>query len=151
DPQATVGQVNSALATIGGGIVTMRPNSPFITIAIPPPPSIDHLPGLAQTLGALAGIRFALVAQESQPDLFPFDPSDQSAFDSISHLVPTYFPAAWNAKRLLQSCQSGPLPVLVADSFAASPSVVPDLNFAQQIPHFKLPDPPGNPTNTPTH
>jgi autotransporter-associated beta strand protein len=153
DPQATVAQVNAALTAVGGGIVTMRPGSPFATVAIPPPASIEELQNVAQTLGGAGGIQFVTLGREAEEDLFPFDPVTVDAIMATSHLLPTRFPAAWNASAILGVCSIfDRVPVVVHDGYAPDPnSVVPDLDFNTQIPNRQYFVPPASLASTNRH
>jgi hypothetical protein len=146
DPNATVDQVNAALGSAQAGIVSMRRGSPFVTVAIPPLTSLVEIQNLVQLLRSAPGILFAFLGQESRPQRSPFDSVDPLTTNSqeatralnntIKHLSPTRFPAAWNAEALLSGCQGGRVTVLVADFFGSILPTMPGLNFAQQIPYF---------------
>ena len=138
-PGATVGEVNAALAQVGGGIVSMRRGYPAFTVAIPRPQNLDALKQVAQTLGAAPGIAFADIAHTSRPDILPPSPAgDAAARAQMAHLLPTRFPAAWNASRLAtQGCADRKVPVLVVDHFASNP---PDsqARFPTEVPGFTV-------------
>ncbi|HXU77666.1 MAG TPA: S8 family serine peptidase, partial [Methylomirabilota bacterium] len=150
DPGATVGQVNAALGSIGGGIVTMRPGSPFTTVSIPAPANASGLPAVAQALGSAPGVLFAFVGRETRVQAFPFpDPTEIFALASTVHLLPTRFPAAWNATNLLAGCGGNRVKVLVVDHFRSSPPTT--FNFANQILHSTLSDPAPDSNETQDH
>jgi subtilase family protein len=135
-PGATVGQVNAALALVQGGIVSMTQGLPFVTIAVPRAPTVPALEQVAHTLSGALGILWAFVGGESAPQVLPSLPS---AFRD-NHLLPTRFPAAWNAKQLaVQDCEQRKVPVLVADNFtrfALPPNYI--FAFFDQVPGFDL-------------
>ena len=134
---ATIGQINSALVGVDGGIVSMSQGSPVVTIAIPRPSSVAALQAIARTLSAAAGIDWAFLAREAALQVLP--PSSSSIQDE--QLLPTRFPAAWNAMQLAtQDCAVRKVPVLVADDFIR-PAPLSHIGFAAQIPNF-LPSPP---------
>ena len=114
-PTATVGEVNAALTMVGGGIVTMLPGFPAVTIAIPRPASLADLAQVAETLNQAPGILRASLAREPRPAIVPS--SDPDFLNEIFYLTHTRFPAAWNAKVLLNGCEANKVPVWVVDYF----------------------------------
>jgi len=144
--QATVGQVNSALGLVGGGIVSMTRGQPFVTISVPRPPTVAALRKIARDLSAEPGVLWAFAGGESAPQMLPFA---ASAFPN-RNLLPTRFPAAWNAMHLaVDGCEARKVPILVADNFIR-PN--PYAEFPVQIPDF-FPSPPTEPGSpkAPTH
>ena len=139
-PDATVSQINAALESVGARIVTMQPNSLGITVSIPEQQSVAGLAGVAQALSAMPGIRLAWLARTPQPAALPF-PATPGNITASQHLLPSRFPAAWNARKLLDGCLK--VPVLIADHFA--PTVV--AGFRAEVPGF----PPANGTAISTH
>jgi hypothetical protein len=140
-PDATVDQVNAALRHVGGGIVTMHPGSLGITIAIPRQPSVASLAALARALSGMPGIRRAWVARTPHPTVLPFAPTAGNLTAS-RNVLPTRFPAAWNARKLVDGCL--PVPVLVADHFGPSPPG----GFTSELPGFPAVE---GTTSSPTH
>ncbi|MGC1816054.1 MAG: S8 family serine peptidase [Casimicrobiaceae bacterium] len=147
-PDATVGQVNDALILVQGGIVSMSRGFREMTIAIPRPPTVAALQTGARTLNSAPGIQWVFLAREAASQVLP---PVLSFLDQ--QLLPTRFPAAWNAKRLatgipagsigpitLQDCTTRKVPILVADKFIR-PAPASHIAFAQEIPNF-LPSPP---------
>ena len=56
DPMATVGQVNAALLSVSGGIVSMIANNQFVVVEIPNPGTLAALDGVIATLKTSPGI-----------------------------------------------------------------------------------------------
>lgn len=125
DPAATVAQLNSALKSVQGSIVTMLHQVPTVTIAIPQPDSIDALAGIANNLNRAPGV--ALVSLARVPDQKKLPPSpagDQINLNELGQLIPARFPAAWNASLLATNgvndespCATRKVSVLIADVF----------------------------------
>jgi len=129
---ATVDQVNAALASIGAGIVHMSQGFTSVTIAIPQQSSMAGLQALIEHLESLPGVRLAKIANGTQPDaIFPNDTfvlSDMA--QQMRHLLPSRFPAAWNlagtdfgnpSSPTVGFCPSLTTPILVNDIFATTP------------------------------
>jgi hypothetical protein len=136
-PAATVGQVNAALATVDGTLVHMRAGSPFLTVGVPRQADPPSLAALAALLQSQPGIAAAFAGREAVPRVLPPGEAGDGDFAlaELEHLLPTRFPAAWNARGLLAGCTAGKLPVLIADSFgAAAPG--PAGRFEAEIPGF---------------
>lgn len=119
-PAATVAELNAALRLVQGGIVSMARGFDTLTIAVPRQPTIADLESLAQTLRAQPGVRFAAIGRAAaQMDLPVPRPLSLNDVAINAHLLPSRFPAAWNARALLEHCQ--PIPVLLPDSFGLIP------------------------------
>ena len=69
-PTATVGEVNAALTMVGGGIVTMLPGFPAVTIAIPRPASIAD-PWLAERPAPSASPQQPPAVADASPAITP--------------------------------------------------------------------------------
>ena len=147
-PSATVGEVNAALGQVGGEIASMARGVLAMTIAVPRQPSIETLKALVETLESAPGIGSVSLAVTSAEDQLP---SVNAA--TIDHqLLPTRFPAAWNARSLVidpatGQCRQPLVPVLVADKFVSPAPLVHDigfsfLTFSHEIPNFTS-SPPG--------
>jgi hypothetical protein len=125
---ATVGQLNSALAQVGGGIVSMMRGFLAMTIAVPRQATVEDLLALARTLSTQPGIAFAKLGREGGISDLQGDPRPLTgdAVDRAAHLLPARFPAAWNAgDKLLNAggtCSQPKIPVLVPDQFGDFPS-----------------------------
>lgn len=116
-PGATVGQVNAALQSVNGGVVSMSHGLPILSIAIPRPADLDALVTVVQTLRAAPGISWTDVAHAVDPKVLPPSPAGDN-LDQLSHLLPARFPAAWNASHLATAdCTANKISVLVADVF----------------------------------
>lgn len=125
---ATVGQVNSALVQVGGGIVSMVRGFLAVTIAVPRQATVDDLLALTRTLSTQPGIAFAKLGRQGGLTDLQGDPRPLTgdAVDRAAHLLPGRFPAAWNAADNLVNaageCSQPKIPVLVPDEFGAAPS-----------------------------
>jgi hypothetical protein len=125
NPAATVGQLNAALKNVQGSIVTMFHKIPTVTIAIPPPASIDALTAVAATLNAMPGVALASLARVPGAKKLPPSPAgDQINLNQLGQLIPARFPAAWNASLLAtngfndeSACAGRRVSVLIADEF----------------------------------
>ena len=128
---ATVGQVNDALAAVNGTIASMRKGHPLLTIAVPRQRHMQSLLSFINTLESAGGISLAMIANTPALRALPsgVDVDDPFSIGPLSHLLPLRFPAAWNASRLALKgsrvrdgdwsfCHTRPVPVLVADKFA---------------------------------
>lgn len=133
-PNAAVGVLNNALVLVEGGIVSMAKGFGYVTIAIPKPSSLSALQVIIRTLNSATGVAGAFLATEAVPQELP------TTADSFSdrQLLPTRFPAAWNAVSLAKNgCESRRVRVLVADDFLRpAPS---SLNgFSTEVPNFTI-------------
>jgi hypothetical protein len=148
NPGATVGQLNSALRSVGGGIVTMLTGLPAMTISVPPQPDVNALLGLTQILDQSPAINAAFLANVVSPKVLPPGPAgDPSNRDQIGHLLPARFPAAWNVShRATNNCAGRRVTVFVADSFGDSYPGAAD--FTTEIPRFRLTGAPFDHTNS---
>jgi hypothetical protein len=119
-PDATTAQINAALVRIDGGIVTMTKGRPAVTIAIPRPADPAALARVAAMLNALPGISRASLAHEAQFKKLPGS-SVGLALTGMAHLIPSFFPAAWNASRLAtEGCATRKVKVVIGDHFDTS-------------------------------
>ena len=124
---ATVAQVNDALRGVNGGIVGMAKGLTTVTITVPRAASVAAIQATAETLSHLPGVDFASIGYMPRPTtIFTPIASDQPAFSSaveaVQHLVPSRFPAAYNAfppdiLTLDLHCTLPPVTVIVADLF----------------------------------
>ena len=143
---ATVAQVNSALASVQGGILSMSQGSNFVTVAVPRQNNIRALRQLAQTLRGSAGVIAAFPAELAVPQALP---SDVGSFTD-TQVLPTRFPAAWNLQNLAtKDCESHKVPILVADDFVV-PAPFEYNGFSLELPNFNL-IPSGESGNDVTH
>jgi len=133
-PGAAVGQVNAALALVHGGVVSMLHGYPTLTIAIPRPADLDALATVVQTLRAASGISWTAIAHVADPKVLPPSPAGNNQ-PQLSHLLPTRFPAAWNASQLAtEFCAARKVRLLVADIFQRPPLTGAYANFLDEIP-----------------
>src|SRR3954468_10030407 len=101
-PDATVPQVNDALRRVNGGIVGMAKGLTTVTIAVPRAATVSALEATADTLKHLPGVQHAAVGHLPTPAIvFTQTPPDEPGFalsvGFMHYLVPSRFPAAWNA------------------------------------------------------
>jgi hypothetical protein len=128
-PDATVAQINAMLAAINGGIVTMRPLFPVITVAVPRQADAAALAALAATVRSMPGIRLAIPGRTVDVSIAPGHPAaDAYNFD---HLRAGRFPAAWNANQLADCTRK--TTVLVTDGFV-DPKPQSVAAFDQEVP-----------------
>jgi hypothetical protein len=139
DTDATVGEVNAALTTVGGRIVSMVEGITAATVAVPPQANVDDLHALAEQLKAHSAVLFAFAGRTAMPKELPpgFDIDDD--FDELLFLLSTRFPAAWNARARAENICVG-VQVMVVDHFNG---VEPE-GFSEQVPGFTLFDPDTN-------
>src|SRR5208282_6582049 len=93
------------------------------------------------------GVRLAKVAELPQPQSI-FNGTDLNSVATIRHLLPSRFPAAWNAANpglfgdprhpQPENCLGTPVPVLVSDAFASPPPG----DFTSLFPPLEGPNPP---------
>jgi hypothetical protein len=143
-PTATVGDVNSALTGINAQIASMSRGFLAITIAIPRQPNFDSLRALVATLEGAPGISAAMPATTSDEDELPGPPTTTKDHQ----LLPTRFPAAWNARSLVidpatGGCRQPEVPVVIGDRFETPAPLVSDVDFsfvtfAHEIPNFDV-------------
>jgi len=133
---ATIGQVSAALASVNGTLVHSRVGSPFVTVGIPAQANAEALAAAAQVLAAQPGIAAAFPAYASANKVLPPGAagSRPDGTFQLEHLLPTRFPAAWNASRLLAGCETNRVPVLIPDQF----SLLAPSGFAAEVPGVSL-------------
>ncbi len=120
DASATVGQVNEALASVDGTIVYSRSGSLLLEIDIPTQDDAAALLALAESLETQPGVVAAFTDRIPATQVLPGEAQGEPvvATEELLHLLPTGFPAAWNASSLLAGCESDPIRIVVADKFA---------------------------------
>ena len=128
-PDATVDQLNAAARAVGATrVLTSRNGFPLLTLEVPRQASVGALIALAKTLRAQPGIATAFAARTLQPSMLPSTSAALPA-SSLSHLLATRFPQAWNAHTAEElSCSTRrQVPIYVVDAFDAS-------EFAASVP-----------------
>ena len=148
-PTATVGEVNAALIRVGAEIVSMSRGFLALTIAVPRQSTVEALQALALTLGSAPGVDAALLAVTSSEDDLP----SASAANIDHQLLPTRFPAAWNARTLVvdpdtSACRQPRVPVLVGDSFVRPAPILSDIGFSFVTFNHEIPNSPSIPAGT---
>lgn len=133
DESATVAQVNAAASAVGATLAYARRGSALLTFGVPSQPSVHALHALAATLEAQPGIVIATHDSIASVEALPTNPDGSPvASQTLRHLLPTRFPAAWNARRRLDGCTPGGQTVIVHDSFG---SIAP-FGLSTQLPSF---------------
>jgi hypothetical protein len=128
---ASVGQVNAALDSVGASIVAMRAGSAAMTVAVPRAADAAALQALADTLQAAPGIVAAL---PGPAPLFAVGPPSPAGDDvNLRYLQNARFPAAWNARRAAGNCANDKVTVIVADAFHRPADALYN-EFATQVP-----------------
>jgi hypothetical protein len=122
-PESTVGEVNALLAQFNALIVDMREGESLLSLSIPPQTDETALDALAAELSSHSSIQYASRAQQSITLKLPPGPAGDIAHRAeLGHLLPTRFPAAWNASRLaLEDCETRKVSILVPDTFHPNP------------------------------
>jgi hypothetical protein len=122
---ATVGQVNAAAESVGATAVAFSgTDSLLLTLQIPRQIGIGDLHRLARLLRVQPGIQFAWPAREFKTSVLPELPPGQPISPlNLSHLLPTRFPQAWNARGAAAAdCLPRLVDVYVWDKFGDSGS-----------------------------
>ena len=154
---ATVGQINQALAAVGAGIVSMSKGFRSVTIGIPLQSSVAALQSYIDKLNASPGIVAATLGRDTQT-LSVFTATDAASIGNIRHLLPGRFPAAWTVAGISNfgdpahpqsdaACFDTPIPMVVGDVFAfVAPSA-----FTGVVPPFTRPGNPATGATTVEH
>lgn len=138
DGAATVEQFNAAASAVDArGIAFAEPGSPFLTLIVPRQPNGAALLALAERLQGQAGVLFAAPGRQLAPVTLPGQAfgTPQSS-DLLQHLLPTRFPAAWNAafdregifNPAAQNCTPAEATVIVVDFFQSQPAAADQLD-----------------------
>lgn len=117
--EATVGQVNAALADVDGQIVTMRPGLRTLVVQVPRQPDAAALDELLGRLELSPAIRFAQPEEIAEAQMLPPGPAGElSNRGQIAHVLASRFPAAWNLAHLAtDGCEKRKVAVLIVDYF----------------------------------
>lgn len=96
---ATRGQLDAAMAAVGStGIGFATSGSPYLTLIVPRQENGAKLAALAQLLQSQPGILFAAPGRQMSGFILPGQAVDSpQSPDLLGHLLPSRFPAAWNA------------------------------------------------------
>lgn len=131
DPGATVAEFNAAARVARAiAIASASPGARSVSLAIPRMAGGAALPALLDELETLPGITAALPARQFAGSILPgTEQGGVQAPDQLAHLLPTRFPAAWNAAfradgTLLPAaadCTPSEATVLIADLFGSAP------------------------------
>ncbi len=116
-PDATLGEVNVALAAVNGSISWMSIDDKFVTVKIPPVSSKNEADGIAAELVQSGAFLYAYpahtVAASGGADISELPPTGDV---EIGHLTRMRMPAAWNVKALAESVNN-PSSVLIPDKY----------------------------------
>ena len=107
----------------------MEPGTLSIAVSVPRQSTSRALKSLAATLNRQPGIRLASLALEVSRQQLPFFDPTVEALPDERFLLPSRFPAAWNAAALVIAqnddgtlmCRQPTVPILIADFFGAEP------------------------------
>lgn len=120
--RATVAQVNAALRSVGGRIAGSLKGSPLLAVVIPDPGGLAALDAVIAGLAARPGVarvaQSTMVHTDELPPGLGSPPSASGAL-ALSHLLAMRMPAAWNARRAIQSAKQPTL--IVMDLFGNGP------------------------------
>ncbi|MEK7775211.1 MAG: S8/S53 family peptidase, partial [Candidatus Zixiibacteriota bacterium] len=125
NPNATVGQVNTALNASSAKISCMRSGLMFTELVVPAQVSVDQAMVVCSTLVASGAFLSAHPAFEPTAPNGSSEFPDYPAKTLLGHLELAGFPASWNARQLLESNNS-PITAIVIDDFletAANPEI----------------------------
>ena len=115
---ASVGEVNDALAAIEANIAYARQGSLLMVLEVERQPTAGRMLELAEVLRGQAGVASAWTERVAAPHVLPRRANGTPANPAdLEHLLPTRFPAAWNAAGLLAGCEARPVRVIVVDYF----------------------------------
>jgi hypothetical protein len=136
---ATVGEVNAAIAAVDGEIAFSRADSLAMDITVPRAQDFEALEALLDLLESQPGVIAATWDAQAQVEILPRDFSGRPVDpDTLRHLLPTRFPAAWNAAgRLTDTNCDRPLRIIMPDAFAPAE---PAFFLAQVAPELFVPD-----------
>ena len=115
-PDATIGDINTLITSIGGHITAMLKGVNQLIVRIPDPGTLPALDTIVGTIQANSIVRYVLKA--TMPVMAalppPLDPTHMY-FDNITHHLDVRAHAAWNAKSLIRYRVSPH--IIVADGF----------------------------------
>lgn len=117
---ATVGQVNSALATVGARIVSMLQGVAIVLAEIPDPGSVLALEAIKARLAALPVVRSVELATFDASKVLPSNYAPGSSdLDKIDHLLAVRAQAAWNAATALDRAGVVKPTIVIPDFFGS--------------------------------
>lgn len=129
---ATVADFNAAAQKLGAtAIAYSRTNSPFLTLIVPRQSSGAAVKRLAVLLRNQPGILLSVPGRQPEGKALPSENGTTVAADSLDHLWPAGFPAAWNLRaRAEADCGLRKVTVLVPDLYVGEPFS----GFRDQVP-----------------
>ncbi len=138
---ATVGQINSALASIDARIISSQPGLPFLTVEIPQQADDASHAALAKQLAGQPGIASAYPAREATARAAPdyLNAGLPAGEPRIDYLQGGRFFAAWNAGGMLNDCLAFPVKLVIVDKFGALSSLSPAVQqqIREELPNYK--------------
>ena len=115
---ATVGQLNDLLTSIGGQITSMLQGVNHVIVRIPDPGNMPALDALVAQIESSPVVRYVLRGYMGAPDALPYNVdvvTDPGLVSFIDHHLDVRAHAAWNVRNLIDYDRS---PILViADHF----------------------------------
>lgn len=142
--QAIVGDVNAVLAEHAATIDFMRPGGNDVTLRVPLQADEAAMDALVERIAAHPQVAYARAVEsmaepQQLPPGFAGHPDNRAL---LQHLLPTRFPAAWNASRpALSRCASNPVEVWVDDLWHPNPGAEMQSRL-RELPNFAIVYPP---------
>jgi len=130
---ATVAEVNAAAAAVGAtGIASARSGSLLMVLSLPRQADVAALETLLDRLEAQPGVAGASWDRVPSVDVLPGEGTGSPlSREFLHHLMPTRFPAAWNAGGLLAGTNcTQPLTIIVPDKYGRTDPA----SFVNQLP-----------------
>ena len=115
---ATVGQVNAALTSVNGRIVSMLDGVLLLLIEFPDPGSMAGLNAIRTRLAAMTGVREVVLQDFAESDDLPSNIGPSSSnLSKIGHLLAARTHAAWNTVAALASPAASRPVIVIGDRF----------------------------------
>ncbi len=114
-PAATTAEVNDALREVDARIVSMRSDSPALTLSVPRAQRAEDQYARRQTLEQSSGFDAVEVGRLPTTDALPYGDTSVAAF---RHHYPLRTPAAWNLRDAVDLETCVPVLVVVYDRFS---------------------------------
>ena len=115
---ATVGQVNAALTSVNGRIVSMLDGVLLLLIEFPDPGSMAGLNAIRTRLAAMTGVREVVLQDFAESDDLPSNIGPSSSnLSKIDHLLAARTHAAWNTVAALAGPSASRPVIVIGDRF----------------------------------